>query len=581
MAIDDRFTDFNPKTCVVLGGRGFLGKSLVLKLLKLGNWIVRVADSTHSLQLHHSESLLSEALSSSRASYFHLDLTDKHRIAKVLEGSSVVFYMDVDGSNNSDDFYRCYKLIVQGAKNVITACRECKVKRLIYNSSADVVFDCLHNGDKSPAYLWKVDNMLIDLKAQAEALVLDANDIDGVLTCSLRPSNVFGPGDTEFVPYILKLARYGVTKFIIGTGDNLSDFTFYENVTHAHICAEEALNFQTISVAGKAFFITNLEPIRFWEFLSLLLEGLGYQRPFIKLPANLVQYILSVLKWFYEKLGPRYFNYPLLVQFFQLALHTRTFNCSAAQKDIGYSPIVSLEEGVTLTIEAFSHLAKDSSFSRCCGSDDRSKADKLLGSGKVADILLWRNEKASFTYFLGLVFLFYWFFLSGSTFISSAARLLLLVTLLLCGHGFLPSKLFGFPILKVPVSNFKISDMAAKDSVAIIVHIWNKGFQNIKELGQGGDWSTFFKVSVFLYLLKLILSKLLTTFIGIGLVFAFMAFFVYEQYESEIDELADFLTASLKEFMVYLMRILPVSVSRLLHYGDNFSVPKDQDGGKI
>jgi sterol-4alpha-carboxylate 3-dehydrogenase (decarboxylating) len=59
----------------------------------------------------------------------------------------------------------------------------------------------------------------------------------------------------------------------------------------------------------------------------------------------------------------------------------------------------------------------------------------------VADILLWRNGKASFTYFLGLVFLFYWFFLSGSTFISSAARLLLLVTLLLCGHGFLPSKL--------------------------------------------------------------------------------------------------------------------------------------------
>jgi len=62
----------------------------------------------------------------------------------------------------------------------------------------------------------------------------------------------------------------------------------------------------------------------------------------------------------------------------------------------------------------------------------------------VADILLWRNEKASFTCFLGLVFLFYWFFLSGSTFISSAARLLLLATLLLCGHGFLSSKLYVY-----------------------------------------------------------------------------------------------------------------------------------------
>lgn len=58
----------------------------------------------------------------------------------------------------------------------------------------------------------QVDNILIDLKAHAEALILDANDIDGVLTCSLRPSNVFGPGDTEIVPYFLKLARYGFTK---------------------------------------------------------------------------------------------------------------------------------------------------------------------------------------------------------------------------------------------------------------------------------------------------------------------------------------------------------------------------------
>ena len=59
----------------------------------------------------------------------------------------------------------------------------------------------------------------------------------------------------------------------------------------------------------------------------------------------------------------------------------------------------------------------------------------------VADILLWRDEKKSFAYFLVLVLLFYWSFLSGRTFISSAARLLLLATLLLYGHGFLPSKL--------------------------------------------------------------------------------------------------------------------------------------------
>lgn len=56
--------------------------------------------------------------------------------------------------------------------------------------------------------------MLSDLKAQAEALILSANDIDGVLTCSLRPSIVFGPGDSEFVPYFLKLARCGFAKVL-------------------------------------------------------------------------------------------------------------------------------------------------------------------------------------------------------------------------------------------------------------------------------------------------------------------------------------------------------------------------------
>ena len=60
----------------------------------------------------------------------------------------------------------------------------------------------------------QTNNTLNDLKAQVEALILSANDIDGVLTCSLRPSNVFGLGDPEFVPYFLKLSRYGFSKVV-------------------------------------------------------------------------------------------------------------------------------------------------------------------------------------------------------------------------------------------------------------------------------------------------------------------------------------------------------------------------------
>lgn len=84
--VDDRLAELNPKTrtCVVLGGRGFLGRSLVLRLLKLGKWIVRVADSAHSLQLdpYECDSVLSDAMSSDRASYHHVDVGDKSLVFK-------------------------------------------------------------------------------------------------------------------------------------------------------------------------------------------------------------------------------------------------------------------------------------------------------------------------------------------------------------------------------------------------------------------------------------------------------------------------------------------------------------------
>lgn len=57
-----------------------------------------------------------------------------------------------------------------GAKNVVNACRECKVKRLIYNSSADVVIDITRdilNGDESLPYpdqvclwLWLLNHII-------------------------------------------------------------------------------------------------------------------------------------------------------------------------------------------------------------------------------------------------------------------------------------------------------------------------------------------------------------------------------------------------------------------------------------
>lgn len=56
------------------------------------------------------------------------------------------------------------------------------------------------------------EDMLNDLMAQAETLVLFANGSDGLLTCALRPSNVFGPGETQFFSFLVERAKSGWAK---------------------------------------------------------------------------------------------------------------------------------------------------------------------------------------------------------------------------------------------------------------------------------------------------------------------------------------------------------------------------------
>uniref|UniRef100_A0A1J3J5L7 Reticulon-like protein n=1 Tax=Noccaea caerulescens TaxID=107243 RepID=A0A1J3J5L7_NOCCA len=532
---EDAFHDDSRlNTCVVLGGRGFIGRSLVSRLLRLGNWTVRVADSAQTLHLDEYDSDLEDALSSGRASYHCVDVRDKPQIAKVTEGSYVVFHMGA-ADLRSHEYYHCYKVIVQGTRNVISACRESGVRKLIYNSTADVVFngsEPIRDGDESLRRPLKFQSMLTDFKAQAEALIKFANNRDGLLTCVLRPSIVFGPDDTEFVPFLVNLAKSGYAKFRIGNGENMSDFTYSDNVAHAHICAVEALDSHMESVAGKEFFITNLKPVKFWNFVSQIVQGLGYPRPSTKLPVRLVSSVLSLLKWTQEKEGIGSY-YDTAHRFALLASSTRTFNCNAAKKHLGYTPVVTLEDGIASTLQWFSRDLEKSE-----DTTIQSKADQLLGCGKVADILLWRNEKNTFISFVFLNLLYYWFFFSGNTFTSAAAQLLFLCAVALYGLAFVPSNIFGFQVKKIPPWRFEISESTVRDLSRDLVVAWNHGVRSFKSLSRGGDWIKFFKIAGSLYLLKLIISRSVATFLFTAMSLSFTAFFIYEQYELELYHLA-------------------------------------------
>lgn len=117
-------------------------------------------------------------------------------------------------------------------------------------------------------YLPKQHEIYSHTKAIADQLVLDCNSRvkGGLLTTCLRPSGIFGEG-TDTAKSFIERAAAGKMNIQMGNGKNLFDFTFIDNVVHAHILAAQALLRSRIQplpddmrVAGEGFIITNDEP---------------------------------------------------------------------------------------------------------------------------------------------------------------------------------------------------------------------------------------------------------------------------------------------------------------------------------
>ncbi|AWP12264.1 putative sterol-4-alpha-carboxylate 3-dehydrogenase decarboxylating [Scophthalmus maximus] len=334
------------KRCAVIGGSGFLGRHLVEKLLDRG-YSVSVFDIRQSYELPG-------------VTFHQGDLCDPQALLPALRDVSLVFHCasPAPGSDNRALFE---SVNIQGTRTIIQACIKAGVQKLVLTSSASVVFEGtdIKNGGEDLPYAKKPIDYYTETKIEQEKLVLGACDKEkGFLTVAIRPHGIFGPRDPQLVPILVDTACRGKMKFIIGDGTNLVDFTFVENVVHGHILAAERLRPDS-PICGKPYHITNDEPVRFWDFMSEVLVGLGYAAPRYHLPYTLV-YGLALLLWLLALILRPLVSFrptftPMRVA---LAGTHHYYSCERAKQDMGYKPVVGLKEGIARTVQSYPHLRR-------------------------------------------------------------------------------------------------------------------------------------------------------------------------------------------------------------------------------
>lgn len=315
----------------VTGGGGFIGKAIVKALVQQHCQVAVIGRNPYP------------ELAALGVCCLQGDIRDRRFLETAFAGCDTVFHVAAKaGIWGPRQEY--FAINTQGTANVLAACRTNKVRHLVYTSTPSVVFDRsdINGGDESLPYAKRTLCHYAASKIAAEQAVLHANG-ETLRTVAIRPHLVWGPGDQQLIPRLLERGRAGQLK-IVGSGQNLVDIAYIDNVVHAHLLA--AANLQgAATAAGQSFFIGQQQPVRLWDWINTLFGQMNIAPVTRRIPFGLAYAVGAMLEA--AATITRQSAEPRMTRFLahQLA-HSHWFHHRRAEQVLGYEEQVTTEAGM-------------------------------------------------------------------------------------------------------------------------------------------------------------------------------------------------------------------------------------------
>lgn len=350
-----------PKTSVVTGSQGVVGRRLVEMLVERGAERVVAFDRAPP----HADALRHPAVE-----YVVGDLRDREDVFAACRGVECCFHLAALVGPYFEE--REYESVNYGGTlHVLDACREHGVKKLVMSSSPSTRFpwpdpnvrgwsedtlEAMNGGRYSPQF----HASYARTKAMGEKAVLDACGPD-LLTVAVAPHQVYGPRDSLFMPAFLEAARSGRLR-VFGNGKNRVSMTHVDNYCHGLILGAEAL-YPGSPALGQFYIVTDAEPQLLWKVLDQAITGVGL--PSISsrraLPeglmlaaANVVTALAHAIAFATKQPFPQVMRKLKLSPFaVRMLVIDRYFDIGRARRDLQYEPLFTFEQGWAETIAWF------------------------------------------------------------------------------------------------------------------------------------------------------------------------------------------------------------------------------------
>jgi nucleoside-diphosphate-sugar epimerase len=330
-----------PPRALITGATGFLGGALARRLNAEGWDIVGVGRNGQAGRVLTGEGIR----------FLALDLANTDPVRSACAGQDFVFHCAARSSpwGTLRDFIRDN---VTATENVVAACVAGGVRRLIHVSTPSIYFeerDRLSLTETSPPAASPVNDYALT-KLRAES-VTDAAPAS-LETVTLRPRAIFGPGDTTLFPRLLRAAGAGGRFPLVGGGDPLVEVSFVSNVVDALVAAS-----QSPQAAGRKYNLTNGEPWPREKLLRRLFESVGKPWNPQHVPLWNARLAAAAMERFSRLFTGGRWEPPLTRYSAGVLAFSQTFDLSAARRDLGFEPRVSVSAG----IEEFARWWRDQS----------------------------------------------------------------------------------------------------------------------------------------------------------------------------------------------------------------------------